>query len=90
MDGTRKTRKTSYVSRMLKSLQNLSRIWTEKRYEERVRASRSLGFSRFLGGLFSCAKPPKHSFSRLTRFSRRPTSSTSDLCGALRGQGGTP
>jgi hypothetical protein len=68
---TRKTRETNYVASMLKSLRDFSRIWTEKRYEERVRASRSLGFSRFLDRLFSCAKPRKHSFSRLTRFSRR-------------------
>ncbi len=67
---TRKTRKTSYVSIALKSLWNLSRVRTEKRYEERVSASRISGFSRFVGRLFSCAKAPKYGFTRFSRFSR--------------------
>lgn len=68
---TRKTRKTSYPSNLLTSLRNLSRRWTEERYEERLRASHSPGFSRIVGRLFPFTTPRKHSFARLTRFSRR-------------------
>lgn len=69
--STRITRKTSYVDNMLNSLTKLSRARFEKRYDESVRASLAVDFSRFLVGVFSCAKTSKYGFTRLTRFSRR-------------------